>query len=80
MYYNAYYITIDIAIGASMKSVRTSVSLPHEQHQTLQKLAEENGLSVSWVIRQAIGEFLSKHQKFKPLSTSHSKVEEDMNE
>ncbi|MFA0175396.1 ribbon-helix-helix domain-containing protein [Vibrio lentus] len=63
-----------------MKSARTSVSLPCDQHQALQKLAEENGLSVSWVIRQAVGEFLSKHQEFKPLSNPQSKLEEEMDE
>ena len=63
-----------------MKSVRTSVSLPYEQHLALQELAEENRLSVSWVIRQAVGEFLSKHKKFEPLSNPQNKLEEGIDE
>lgn len=43
-----------------MKTVRTTVSLPSHQYEKLQALAEANGLSVAWVVRQAIGEFLDK--------------------
>lgn len=63
-----------------MKSVRTSVSLPYEQHQAIQKLAEKNRLSISWIIRQAVGEFLMNNQELKPLSNSQSKLEEDMDD
>lgn len=55
-----------------MKSVRTTVSLPQDQYKQLQTLAESNGLSVAWVVRQAIGEFLSKvgkDQQYNPLDT-----------
>ena len=57
-----------------MKSIRTSVSLPREQHQLLQELAESSSLSLSWVIRQAVTEFLEQHsdKDFKPLATSKS--------
>ncbi|GAB3529170.1 ribbon-helix-helix domain-containing protein [Photobacterium alginatilyticum] len=55
-----------------MKSVRTTVSLPQEQHQALQQIAEKNGLSISWVIRQAVGEFLANNHDFQPLSKSNS--------
>lgn len=51
-----------------MKSVRTTVSLPSDQYQELQQIAESNGLSISWVIRQAVGDFLTKHSDFKPLA------------
>ncbi|KAB0463728.1 MULTISPECIES: ribbon-helix-helix domain-containing protein [Vibrio] len=54
-----------------MKSVRTTVSLPQEQHQALQQIAEKNGLSISWVIRQAVGEFLTNNNDFQPLSKSN---------
>ncbi len=55
-----------------MKSVRTTVSFPQDQYQQLQALAEGNGLSVAWVVRQAIGEFLDKvgkDQQYDPLDT-----------
>ncbi len=55
-----------------MKSVRTTVSLPQDQYKQLQALAEGSGLSVAWVIRQAVGEFLGKvgkDQQYNPLDT-----------
>jgi predicted transcriptional regulator len=57
-----------------MKSIRTSVSLPKEQHQFLQKLAESSNLSLSWVIRQAVAEFLKQHndKDLEPLATPRS--------
>lgn len=56
-----------------MKTVRTTVSLPSDQHKKLQALAEANGLSVAWVVRQAVGEFLERvatEQDFDPLHVS----------
>ncbi|TVU68564.1 CopG family transcriptional regulator [Pseudoalteromonas distincta] len=47
-----------------MKSIRATVSLPQEQHQALQQIAEKNGLSISWVARQAIGDFLANNHDF----------------
>lgn len=43
-----------------MKAVRTTVSLPSDQYEKLQALAEASGLSVAWVVRQAVGEFLGR--------------------
>ena len=53
-----------------MKSVRTTVSLSQEQYQSLLQLAESSGLSMSWVIRQAVSEFLTKHdgRAFNPIN------------
>lgn len=60
-----------------MKSIRTTVSLPSEQLQTLQEMADLNGLSVSWLIRQAISDFLATHsdKKFEPLRISRKESE-----
>jgi Arc/MetJ-type ribon-helix-helix transcriptional regulator len=57
-----------------MKSIRTSVSLPSKQHQLLQELAESSNLSLSWVIRQAVTEFLKQHsdKDFEPLVRTKS--------
>ena len=55
-----------------MKSVRTTVSLSKEQHKQLQALADANSLSVAWLIRQAVGEFLdkvAKDQNYSPLAS-----------
>ncbi|MBN1008287.1 CopG family ribbon-helix-helix protein [Amphritea pacifica] len=56
-----------------MKTVRTTVSLPSDQQEKLQALAEANGLSVAWMVRQAVGEFLDRvaaEESFNPLSRS----------
>jgi predicted transcriptional regulator len=52
-------------------TVRTTVSIPDDQHKKLQVIAEANGLSLSWVIRQAVSNFLSdldKQGDFDPLT------------
>lgn len=57
--------------GATMKTVRTTVTLPAEQHERLQRLADSKGLSLAWVVREAVGQFLGKHgedAEFDPLS------------
>ena len=55
-----------------MKSVRTTVSLSQDQYKQLQALADANSLSVAWVVRQAVGEFLdkvAKEQQYSPLAS-----------
>lgn len=55
-----------------MKSARTTISLPPEQLEQLQALADRHGLSLAWVIRQAIGEFLARVEhpaSFDPLAS-----------
>lgn len=54
-----------------MKSARTTISLPPEQLEQLQTLADRHGLSLAWVIRQAINEFLARVEQpadFNPLA------------
>lgn len=54
-----------------MKSARTTISLPHDQLEQLQALADRHGLSLAWVIRQAISEFLARVDEpaaFDPLA------------
>ncbi|MBR9856362.1 MAG: ribbon-helix-helix protein, CopG family [Gammaproteobacteria bacterium] len=59
-----------------MKSVRTTVSLSKEQYESLCHLAEVSDLSISRVIRQAVGEFLSRHEgsRLDPISTETPSV------
>ncbi|MFA5922499.1 MAG: CopG family transcriptional regulator [Methylococcaceae bacterium] len=59
-----------------MKAVRTTVSLPTEQYQQLQLLADQHGLSIAWLIRQAVNDFLSRRESFEPMSTRPSKMED----
>ncbi|GAB7196258.1 MULTISPECIES: ribbon-helix-helix domain-containing protein [Dickeya] len=61
----------------AMKSTRTTVSLTAEQLQLLQEIADINGLSVSWLIRQAVSNFLAQHfdKKFEPLRVTRKESE-----
>lgn len=42
------------------KSIRTSVSLPPELHDTLERLAKNKKVSVAWVIRDAAEKYVSE--------------------
>lgn len=56
-----------------MKAVRTTVSLPQDQLQRLQQMADQHGLSLAWIVRQAVNEFLERTEKqgqFHPLSSA----------
>ncbi|GEM_PF-1640463 len=59
-----------------MKSVRITASIPEQQHEQLQELAEKNSLSVAWLVRQAVSDFLEKiddQQAFSPLTKETTK-------
>jgi predicted transcriptional regulator len=45
---------------AASKSVRTSVSLPSELHNTLTQLAKAKKVSVAWVIRDAAEKYVGE--------------------
>ncbi|TYL42953.1 ribbon-helix-helix domain-containing protein [Dickeya sp. ws52] len=61
----------------AMKSTRTTVSLTVEQLQSLQEMADMNGLSISWLIRQAVSDFLAQYsdKKFEPLRVTRKESE-----
>lgn len=42
------------------KSIRTSVSLPRELHETLARLAKGKKVSVAWVIRDAAEKYVGE--------------------
>lgn len=42
------------------KSVRTSVSLPRELHDTLTLLAKDKKVSIAWVIRDAAEKYVGE--------------------
>lgn len=48
------------------KSVRLSISIPEDDYSTLQAIADENQVSLSWMIRKTVKEFLEGNEK-KPL-------------
>ncbi|WP_137939182.1 ribbon-helix-helix domain-containing protein [Chitinivorax sp. B] len=54
-----------------MKTTRTTVSLPVEQLERLQQMADQHRLSLAWLVRQAVSEFLERTEKrgdFHPLT------------
>lgn len=60
----------------NMKSIRTTVSLSQNQLQALQQMAASSGVSVSWMIRQAVAGFLSDHkEEFNPIKHKADKSE-----
>lgn len=59
-----------------MKAVRTTVTLPTEQYQQLQLLADQHGLSIAWLIRQAVNDFLNWRESFDPLNSQPSGTED----
>lgn len=46
--------------GASKKKVRTSVSLAPDDYAEIERIAEQNRVSISWVVREAVEEYLDK--------------------
>jgi predicted transcriptional regulator len=59
--------------------VRLSVSLDTDDHVALLRLAEEHRLSISWMVRKAIAEFVERNrdsdQAELPLSRSRQNDE-----
>ncbi|USD35357.1 MULTISPECIES: ribbon-helix-helix domain-containing protein [Vibrio] len=57
-----------------MKSVRTAFTLSEAQHQELQKISSSSGVSISWIVRHAVSEFLNHHKDnhFNPLVAQHN--------
>lgn len=61
-----------------MKTVRTTVSISSEQLQKLQSLADKHDLSLAWLIRQAVSEYLDRMNNqvtFQPLKRMAMKDE-----
>lgn len=50
------------------KNHRISVGLTEEEFSDLQKIAETHRVSLAWVGRQAISEFLTSYQETKKLT------------
>lgn len=44
------------------KSIRTSVILPEDRHVQLTSIANSNDVSVAWLIRHAVTDFLDRNQ------------------
>jgi hypothetical protein len=58
------------------KSVRTTFSLPAEQHGELLRIAEDSHVSTAWVVREAVRLYLAERY---PLLQEPTYTEQDMN-
>lgn len=43
---------------AQVRSIRASISFPEQQYLVLEKIAAENKVSLAWVVRDAIDDYL----------------------
>ena len=44
--------------GTIERTVRASISVPEEQYEVMERIAAENKVSVAWVVRDAICDYL----------------------
>ena len=51
---------------APERTVRASISFPEQQYQFLEKIAEENKVSLAWVVRDAIDSYLKSKRPLLP--------------
>lgn len=57
---------------ATSKTVRTSVSVPAADHAELERLAERKKVSIAWIIRDAIDQYLTAESPlFRQSERSH---------
>lgn len=55
--------------GAHERTVRASISFPEEQYQVLEKIAAENKVSLAWVVRDAVDDYLKSRWPLLPQGT-----------
>ncbi|MBS4098356.1 MAG: hypothetical protein KGZ83_16155 [Sulfuricella sp.] len=59
--------------SCKVKAIRTTIPPPPEQFQRLQQMAEQHGLSLAGIVRQATNGFLGRTKKrgqFRPLASA----------
>lgn len=52
--------------SAQERTVRASISFPEDQYQVLEKIAAENKVSLAWVVRDAIDDYLKSRWPLLP--------------
>tara|TARA_R110000824_G_scaffold24090_5_gene85400 strand:+ start:20751 stop:21005 length:255 start_codon:yes stop_codon:yes gene_type:complete len=64
---------IEGIIALAAKTIRTSVMLPEKLHRQVQAISLANDVSVAWVVRQAVANFVSEQsgQVELPLGLDH---------
>lgn len=53
-------------LAAAQKSSRVTVSFTDSDHDLLTQIAEDRDVSLSWVIRQAVSEYLDRNRHEEP--------------
>lgn len=56
----------NIILAIPQKPSRVTVSLTERDHASLTLIAEDQDVSLSWVIRQAIAEYLDRNRREQP--------------
>lgn len=56
--------------GAHERTVRASISFPEEQYLVLERIAAENKVSLAWVVRDAIDDYLKSRWPLLPHCSS----------
>lgn len=55
--------------GAHERTVRASISFPEEQYHVLERIAVENKVSLAWVVRDAVDDYLKSKWPLLPQGT-----------
>lgn len=55
--------------GVQERTVRASISFPEEQYQVLERIAAKNKVSLAWVVRDAIDDYLKSRWPLLPQGT-----------
>lgn len=53
----------------SAKTVRATISLPADQHDELQRIADDKRVSLAWVVRDAVERYLAAQHPLFPNGT-----------
>lgn len=54
---------------------RLSITVPPDEHSELQRIAEENRVSIAWVVRDAVTKYLADSQRSSDKKTTpHSRA------
>ncbi len=49
---------------AAKETIRASISFPIDDYEKLEKLAVEKRVSLAWVVREAVRDYLQNEEKF----------------
>ena len=55
------------------KTIRSSISLPEEDHAVLQRMADANEVSLSWMVRKAVKHFLDDADQMRLFNSRKAK-------